>query len=119
MALETLAITIVGYIAANVATGFLEEPGKELYQKVKGLLKPDEMITLNLLEKYPENKNMQSEVATALDTHLKANPDTAAQLEKLLKQIPAPQIKQNTLTITGDGNIAVQDTSNSSININK
>jgi hypothetical protein len=120
MALETLAITIVGYIAANVATGFLEEPGKELYQKVKGLLKPDEMITLNLLEKYPENKDMQSEVATALDTHLKANPDIAAQLEELLKTIN--QTPANTSTNfnqqQGETNTNIQGNQNSNINLN-
>jgi hypothetical protein len=119
MALETLALMIVGYIAANVATGFLEEPGKELYQKVKGLLKPDEMIKLNLLEQVPDSPKLQNEVATALDTHLKANPDIAAQLEKLLKQIPASQIKQNTMTQTGNNNIGLQDITGSDIKINQ
>ncbi|HEX8249451.1 MAG TPA: hypothetical protein VF599_14830 [Pyrinomonadaceae bacterium] len=121
MAIETLALMLVTYIAANVATGFFEEPGKELYQKVKGLLKPDEMITLNLLEKYPENKDLQGEVATALDTHLKANHEVAAQLEELLKTIN--QTSANTSTNfnqqQGETNINVQGNQGSPVNFNQ
>lgn len=119
MAIETLALMVVVYLAANVATGFLEEPGKELYQKVKGLLKPDEMIKLNLLEQVPDSPKLQGEVATALDAHLQANPAIAAQLEALLKQASVSQTKQNTLNQSGTGHIALQDVTGSDIKINQ
>ena len=51
---------IVGFISLQVASGFLKEHGKEIYHKVKGLLTDDELISLNLLEKYPESKELQA-----------------------------------------------------------
>jgi hypothetical protein len=120
MPIETLALTAVAYIAAHVATGFLEEPGKELYQKVKGLLKPDEMITLDLLEKYPENKDLQSEVASALETRLQANPDIAGQLEKLLKTVNQTSVNTSTNfnQQQGETNTNIQGNQNTNVNLN-
>ena len=112
-------VTIATFISLQVASGFLKEHGKEIYQKVKGLLTPEELISLDLLEKYPESKELQGEVATALETHLGANPDVAQELTALLEKLPAFEAKQNTITQTGDGNTAVQDIHGSEININK
>lgn len=120
MAFETLALMLVTYIAANVATGFLEEPGKELYQKVKGLLKPDEMIKLNLLEQVPDSPKLQGEVAAALDTHLKASPDIAEQLEKLLEGVNQTSVNTSTNfnQQQGETNTNIQGNQNSNINLN-
>ena len=43
------------------------------------------MITLNLLEKYPESKELQGEVAEVLTKRLEENPEIATQLENLLQ----------------------------------
>ncbi|MDQ3801055.1 MAG: hypothetical protein M3384_16655 [Acidobacteriota bacterium] len=121
MPIETLGLMLVTYIAANVATGFFEEPGKELYQKVKGLFTPDEMIKLNLLEQVPDSPKLQGELAAALDTHLKASPDVAAQLEELLKTIN--QTPANTSTNfnqqQGKTNINIQGNQGSPVNFNQ
>jgi hypothetical protein len=111
--------TVAAFIALEIASGFLKEHGKEIYHKAKDLLTPDEIITLNLLEKYPNSKELQGEVATSLETHLKSNPKIAKELEELIKQLPLSQVMRNTITQTGDSHIAVQDTKDSNININK
>ena len=111
--------TIATFIGLEIASGFLKEHGKEIYHKAKSLLTPDELITLNLLEKYPQSKELQSEVTSALQAHLEANPDIAQELEVMLNKLPAFEAKQNAITQTGDGNIAVQDIHGSKIDINK
>lgn len=114
----TIAIATVSFIALQIATGGLKEIGKEIYGKVKDSLKPDEIIKLDLLEKYPESKELKGEVVEVLTKHLETTPELAKELNELLKQIPATQIKQNTIDIDGDNNIAVQDISGK-VNINK
>src|SRR5215213_2864051 len=79
---------IVGFISLQVASGFLKEHGKEIYHKVKGLLTDDELTSLNLLEKYPESKELQDRFAGELKAHLETNPDIAEQLEGLIKKLP-------------------------------
>jgi hypothetical protein len=85
---------IVGFISLQVASGFLKEHGNEIYHKVKGLLTDDELISLNLLEQYPESKELQDRFAGELKAHLETNPDIAEQLEGLIKKLPAFEKKQ-------------------------
>lgn len=115
----TIAIAVVSFIALEIAAGGLKEIGKDIYGKVKESLKPEEITTLNLLEKYPESNELKGEVAEVLTKQLEAKPELAKELDELLKQIPAGQIKQNTIDINGDNNIAIQDISGSNIKINK
>ena len=110
---------IVGFISLQVASGFLKEHGKEIYHKVKGLLTDDELISLNLLEKYPESKELHDRFAGELKAHLETNPDIAKQLEGLIKKLPSFEKKQNALSQTGEANIALQDVHGSKINIGK
>jgi hypothetical protein len=112
-------LTIASFVALQVASGFLKEHGKEIYQKVKSILTPEELITLGLLEKHPQSKELQGEVATAIQTHLEANPGIAQELEALIAKLPPVEAKQNTITQIGDENIGVQDVQDSKININK
>lgn len=105
-------------IDKTVDEGF-EQRGK-IWELVKGAFAEDELTTLNLFAENPDDVEKQAELRGELKHVLKANPDVASQLEELVKQIPAAsQIKQNTITQSGDSNIAVQDTANSSIHINK
>lgn len=55
----TIAIAAVSFIALEIAAGGLKEIGKDIYGKVKESLKPDEIIKLDLLEKYPESKELK------------------------------------------------------------
>jgi hypothetical protein len=111
--------TIVGFISIQVASGFLKEHGKAIYQKVKSVLTDDELISLNLLEAHPENKELQGEVAAQLKAHLETNPAIAEEMEALIAKLPAFETKQKALSQTGDGNIALQDVHGSKINIGR
>lgn len=105
-------ITIAGFIAREAASGFLKEQSKDIYQKVKDLLKPEELISLNLLEKYPESKELQGEIASTLKTRLEENPDIAKELEVLLAKLPSSKTTHNTTTQKGNANISVQGSHN-------
>ncbi|HEX8197003.1 MAG TPA: hypothetical protein VF571_12500 [Pyrinomonadaceae bacterium] len=100
-----------------VEEGF--EQRSQIWESVKSLFIGDDLITLGLMEKYPDNQDMKNEVAIRLADRLKENPDVARHLEELLKQIPASQVKQNTMTQIGNDNIGLQDISGSDIKINQ
>jgi hypothetical protein len=115
----SIAIAAVTYVAGELAGTGLKELGKDLYGKFKELWKSDEMVKLDLFEKYPKSEDIKTEVSQDLAKRLEENPDIAKEFEGLVKQIPAVQIKQNTTTITGDHNLSFQDTSNSTFNLNQ
>lgn len=119
MIVETLAITLVTALATKAFEKMGEKTTESVWNKVKNILTGEELTTLSLLEKYPENKDLQNEVAEKLQPRLEENPIIAQELKELLEQIPSIQIKQNTISQSGDSNIAVQDTSNSKITVKK
>ncbi len=104
-------------LADKIAEEGFNQRGK-IWETVKGVFAGDELTTLNLFEKYPENTDIQNEVKSKLEEKLTAQPAIAEQLQELLKHLPASQIKQNTIDISGDGNNAVQDNSGT-VNINR
>ena len=110
--------TVAAFVSLEVASGFLREHGKEIYQKVKSLLTPEELISLNLLENDPENKELRDEVASALESRLKADSNLRRELEEFFVKFPASVRKQNTITQTGYGNISFQDVQGSKIKLN-
>lgn len=115
----TLAALAVTFVASGMASGGLEEIGKEIYKTIKGVFKkPEESTVLGLLAKYPENPDIQNEVTAKLEENLADNPEIASKLEELLNQIPNIQIKQNTIAQRGSGNISLQDITGSDIKIN-
>jgi hypothetical protein len=97
--------------------GFNER--KAIWEKVKGLFKADDLTLLNLLKEADADERAQGKLEGKLETYLEANPVAATELEELLSRLPATQVKQNTMNITGNSNIAVQDVSGSTVNINK
>ena len=111
--------TIAAFISLEVASGFLKESGKEIYHKVRASLTPEELITLDLLEQHPDNKELQEEVASKLKAHLETKPDMAEELRALLTQLPGFAAKRNAIAQTGTGNIALQDVHGSKIDISK
>lgn len=126
MAIETIIGGIILALAMKGAEKLTEKTAEHAFEnrskildKVKSLLVGEELTTLNLLEKYPENTDLQMELTETLKPKLEANPEIAKELEELLKQIPSIQVKQNTVSQSGTGNISNQDISNSTININK
>ncbi|HEY0725864.1 MAG TPA: hypothetical protein VGD41_18090 [Pyrinomonadaceae bacterium] len=112
-------ITIATFISLQIASGFLKEHGKEIYGKVKELLRPEELVTLNLLENQPGNAELQQQVAGLIGTQLEANPGLARECEALLNEFRAAVTIKSQITQKGDGNIAMQEIHRSQININK
>ncbi len=119
MAIEILAVSLVTALATKAFEKLGEKTTESVWNKVKSLLTGEELTTLNLLEKYPENKDLQNEVAEKLQHRLEENPAIAKELQQLLKQVSSIQIKQNSISQLGTGNVSYQDISNSTININK
>ena len=111
--------TVATFICLQIASGFLKEHGKEIYGKVKELLRPEELIALNLLENEPKSGELQQQVAGLIATQLATNPDLAQECEALLEKFRAAITIKNQITQTGDGNIAMQEVHGSQININK
>jgi hypothetical protein len=112
-------ISIATFISLEIASGFLKEHGKEIYGKVKEVLRPEELITLNLLENQPESGELQQRLAGLIGTQLAANPNLARECEALLNQFRAAIMIKNQITQEGDGNIAMQEIQGGQININK
>jgi hypothetical protein len=132
--MEATTILALATSAINAIKPFLQKGGEKLTEKVveegfeqrsqiwesvKSLFIGDDLITLGLMEKYPDNEDINNEVKVRLADRLKENPDVARRLEELLKQIPASQVKQNTMTQIGSGSIGVQDVTGSDIKINQ
>jgi DNA replication initiation complex subunit (GINS family) len=78
----------------TLATRTMEEAGREagkelvdnrakILDTVKDLFAGDELITLGLLERDPDNEAKQSKVVEAIETKLTANPDVAKNLKQL------------------------------------
>lgn len=132
--MEPVTIALIATTAVNALVPFFKKGAEklvdksaeevfnkraEIWNKVKGLFTADELTTLKLFEANPEDVETQAELRGELKHLLKANPETAKELDELLKQLPAMQAKQNTIDIKGNKNIAVQDVSGSKIEINK
>ena len=123
MPIGTIVSGVIAALAMKGAEKITEKSAEKAFEnrsaileKVRGVLVGEELTTLHLLEKYPTSEEMQKEVAEKLTPRLAANPVVATEIEELLKQMPTIEIKQNTLTQTGDNHQAAQDIHNSTIN---
>jgi hypothetical protein len=114
-----LAKTTVEFITLGIISGTLKEIGKDIYEKTKQLLQGDELVMLGLLEENPASEDFKKVVSEKLVPRLIENPETASEISKLLQQFELNQIKKNTISQSGDSNIAIQDTTNSKITIQK
>jgi hypothetical protein len=94
----SLVTTAIVPLFKTLGTKAMEEVGKRTGQEVfdnrqtilgavKDLLVGEELTTLGLLEKYPDNEDIQSEVVKTIETKLKANPDTAESLNHLTNTV--------------------------------
>jgi hypothetical protein len=101
---------------ADKSTEVLFDKRAEIWGKVKGLF-DDDLVTLDLFKENPEDAKTQGKFEGKLEEKLKNDEETTNELDALLKELPALQVKQNTIDIKGDNNIAIQDVSGSRINI--
>jgi len=115
----TIAIAAVTFIAGGIAAGSLEEIGKEIYGKVKESLKPDEIIKLDLLEKYPESKELKGEVVEVLTKQLEAKPELVNELDELLKKVNIPTSSNAFNQQQGKTNINIQNSPSSKVKFNE
>lgn len=126
MAIETIIGGIITALAMKGAEKLTEKSAEHAFEnrsaildKVRGLLVGEELTTLNLLEKYPENTDLQKELTETLKPKLEANSKAAEELEKLVQPFLTVTNKQNTQTQIGNNNIGIQDVSGSEIKINQ
>lgn len=107
--------TVAAFIVLEIASGFLKENGKEIYQKTKALLTPEELITLDLLEQVPDSPNLQAEVTAALEKHLEAKPDLTEELNRLVEQYKNSGGQTSINRQLGSENYNIQNSPNSKI----
>lgn len=124
MDISQIAATAIAAITPYLVKGGEEVAkgmGKDLWELIKKPFTSEkEQILVQQLEENPGDVKLQGKVEGKLEELLEANPSIAAQLQDLLAKMPAgAQIKQNTMSITGDSNMGMQDISGSSININR
>ena len=95
--------------------------GKDLWELVKKPFKSEiDQKKLQELELKPDDSKTQGKVEGKLEEFLTEDTQLAAQLAELLCSLPKSEGKNNTQTISGTGNIGIQDVSGkSTINIVK
>ncbi len=124
MNIESIAATAITTDIAYKAKRneqFAKGAGKDLWELIKKPLtqEKDEAL-IQTLEQSPGDEKTKSIAEYKLVEFLEDNPSLAQEIEMLCKQIPdSGKQKDNTLTIEGDKNIGIQDTTNSTITINK
>lgn len=124
MVVETLVATLMGYLIksfkdSKIAGKALDELSEATWNWIRPVfLKDDE--PLKDLQNDPDDSVNQQMVDAMIRKHLKNNPDELAGLQALVDKINAGQTitKTNSATVSGDGNIVVQDVSQSSVQIN-
>lgn len=125
MSFATIAATAITFIAPFLKKGgesFIGEGAKDLWKLIKKPFekKESQKETIKQLEENPDDLLIQGKVIGKLEEHLEDDPEYAKELEELLKKVGAQQNNNtNIQNITGDGNISMQGSQNSQININK
>jgi hypothetical protein len=114
--------SVTGFIISSIASGALKEAGKEhLYkpikEKVESLLTPEDLTVYNKFLDVPDSPTRQQNTTKLLETRLTENPNVANELAELINKLPQSE-KTNSITVTGDGNITLQDISGGKISIN-
>jgi hypothetical protein len=119
--LATAAVSAVAPYLAKGGEEMAKGMGKDLWELIKKPFTSEkEQKLVGQLEENPGDAKLQGKVEGKLEELLEENPDITAQLQDLLEKMQAGgQIKQSTMNITGDNNIAMQDTNNSSISITR
>jgi hypothetical protein len=131
-ALATALIGIVTPFLKSAAGKLMDKAGEKMgekvgeaawdehgsiWEKMKGLFQGDEEV-LHIYEKYPGSEDVQKDFAKTLEEKLAAAPDTAKELNTMVEKMP-PSMKTNTITQSGDNNVAVTDNTGSTVNITR
>lgn len=125
MDIATIASAAIAFAAPYLKKGgeaIAGGMGKDLWELIKKPFQKKESHkeAIKQLEENPADPIVQGKVIGKLEEHLEDDPEYAKELEELLKKVGAQQNNNtNIQNITGDGNISVQGSQNSQININK
>ena len=124
MNIESIAATAIATALAYAAKGgeeFAKGAGRDLWELIKKpFTKEKDEAHIQTLEQSPGDEKIKSIAEYKLVEFLEDNPALAKEIEIICKQIPdSDKQKSNTLTIEGNTNIGIQNTTNSAITINK
>ncbi len=112
--ITTLTVGAIAlYLADKIAGKAIGDSSAALWGKVKQWFKGDEV--LSILEKAPDSATQKDLLAAKLDELIKQQPETLKEIESLLNQLPYGMVS-NVADITGIGNLAFQNITNSTIN---
>lgn len=122
----TIATLTVAAVAPYLKQGISELSkgiGKDLWETIKKpFTKDSQKKALEALKENPNDKEVQTKVISKLEDVLEDNPDFANELKVLLEKISKDEqasiIKQNTLTVSGNNSVGIQDVQGGSISIN-
>lgn len=119
--LVRMAITIALPYVTKGGEELAKGVGKDLWELLKKpFTKEKDKALIHTLEQNPLDVKTQNIVEYKLKEFLEENPALANELEELCKRTPAStQQKINRQIIEGISNIGIQDTTNSTITINK
>jgi hypothetical protein len=93
-----------------------QKVGEKMWEIIKKKLNSDsEKEILQNIEEDPKNEDSQFDLENILRKHLNKDPDTYNQLNELLKEIQS----NNNQQISGNDNIAIQNTNNGTITITR
>lgn len=124
MNIESIATTAIALALTYAAKGgeeIAKGVGKDLWEFIrKPFTKEKDKALIQTLKQNPEDEKTKGIAEYKLVEFLEDNPSLAKELEELCKKTPdSEKQKDNTLSIKGNDNIGVQDTTNSTITINK
>lgn len=124
MNIEIIATTAIAAALTYAAKGgeeIAKGVGKDLWELIKEpFTKEKDKALIQTLEQNPGDEKIKGIAEYKLVEFLEDNPSLAKEIEAVCKQIPdSGKQKDNTLTIEGNDSIGIQDTSKSTITINK
>ncbi len=134
----SIGVTMLGhagkYLLDNGGNDMVKKAAEDLYSWVKGKFKkPDQQEKIEKLKAAPEDKTAKEAVQSLLQGSIEFDAIDGEELENTAKSFEKAileghpdwlkksgiQIKNNSIVVEGNDNIIIQDTTDSTITINK
>jgi hypothetical protein len=124
MSIAAIASAAISFVAPYLVKGgeeLAKGVGKDLWELIKKPFqkKDSHKEAIKELEAKPNDPIVQGKIIGKLEEHLEEDPEFAKELGAMVEKLSVHQQNNDTMTVTGDGNISVQGVQNSQININK
>jgi len=119
--IATSAIDVITPYLARGGEELAKGVGKQLWELIRKPFASEKGQDLvRQLEENPSDAKLQGKVEGKLEELLEEHPDIAARLHELLETMQAgAHARQNTMNVSGDNSIAMQDVSGNNITINR